>query len=470
MRVLIPICCWLFASGVFAQSAAVDSLVHTAQRFYNTRQPDSLYQRLAPDFRRQVPLSDWRTFLIDTYRQYGPWQQHDYLRQQNGFAEYTGTFERGTLLVKLAADATGQLTGFGIVPLSLSKPLATDNPLRTRFDRQLDSLVRIHARQQLTVGLSIGIVRHDSLFVYNYGETSRDTGKLPTDSTLYEIGSVSKTFTATILADYVGWGWLKLSDPVNRYLPDSIPPLQRDGVLVTVQMLANHTSGLPRLPGNLTGPGFVATNPYLAYDTNALFSFLKSVQISSIPGTVYQYSNLGAGLLGTILERIAGKSYDHLLRYTITEPLAMNQTALTLRPADRRRLATGYTEAGQPTTNWDFRALVGAGGIRSTVHDLLRYLCAELGWSKVDKRRIPEALSMVMQTTQTVTFQNASTEVGLGWHRSKSKAGWWHNGGTGGYASFASFDRPSQTALVILSNTAIPVDPLAASILRLLVQ
>lgn len=461
MRLLVLIGCWLVTFTAQSQSAAVQSLTQLAQRFYNAQQPDSLYRIMSPAFRQQVPRSALQHFLVGSYARLGRWQRSEYIQQRDGFADYKGIFDRDTMLVSVAADATGQLSGFSLSTVLNSKPLATDNRLRSAFDRSLDSLVRAYARDQLMVGMSIGLIRHDSLFVYNYGETNRTNGRLPTDSTLYEIGSISKTFTATLLADAVGWGPMKLNDPINRYLPDSLPTLQRDGAVITLQMLANHTSGLPRLPGNLDAVGSPPDNPYRAYDDKALFACLKTVTLATKPGTAYQYSNLGSGLLGTILARTAGTSYSQLLSSVITRPLNMTQTTLSLRPTDRLRLAQGYNATGQPTANWDFQALAGAGGIRSTVHDMLRYLRAELKGS-------PEALGMAMQMTRAITFQRHNTGVGLGWHQTESKTGWWHNGGTGGYASFASFDPKLRTALVILSNTAVSVDRLALALDRLL--
>jgi CubicO group peptidase (beta-lactamase class C family) len=462
MRLLMLVCGWLFILSAQGQSATVMSLTQSAQRFYNAQQPDSLYLLMSTDFQRQVTQSGLRQFLASSYTRLGRWQRSEYVRQHDGFAEYRGVFDRDTMRVRVAADASDKLAGFGLSPMFVSKPLASDNRLHSAFDRALDSLAQTHAQQHLTTGMSIGLIRHDSLFVYNYGETSRTNGRLPTDSTRYEIGSISKTFTATLLADMVSQQRVGLDDPINRYLPDSIPVLQRDSAVVTVRMLANHTSGLPRLPGNLDHVGSPPNNPYQAYDDKALFACLEPASLVSKPGTTYAYSNLGAGLLGTILARIAGKSYGQLLNSVITEPLAMQQTTLLLRPTDRHQLAQGHDATGEPTPNWDFQALAGAGGIRSTVHDLLIYLRAELGKS-------PNRLGTTMQMTQQTTFQDKRTHVGLGWHQTASKTGWWHNGGTGGYASFARFDPTAQTALVILSNTAVSVDELALAISRLLV-
>lgn len=453
----------LIAIGAEAQPPAadrLDSLVQLSQRYYNARQPDSLYRRLTDDFKRQISPADWRIFLADAQAQTGHWLRSEPVGTADGFTNYKATFEHKTMLFRLAANADGRIAGFGlspyVAPVADGKKLATANPLRTTFDHRLDSIVQAYNGQHPLVGLSIGILRADSLFRYGYGETATGNGQLPDGNTLFEIGSVTKTFTATLLADAVRRGLLSLDAPVNQYLPDSIPPLQKDGVAVTVRMLANHTSGLPRLPGNLMTPGFSIQNPYRLYDRSALFTFLKKVSLNYTPGTTYQYSNLGVGLLGTILELKTGQSFEQQLQTVITNPLALTHTKVALTAADRALLAQGHTQSGQPTPNWNLGTLAGAGAIRSTVNDLLTYLRAELG-------KGPEPLIQAMQTTQQITFRNDQRTVGLAWQQNKVGPNVWimHNGGTGGYVSFVGFNPASKTALVMLANAAVKIDDLA---------
>jgi CubicO group peptidase (beta-lactamase class C family) len=296
------------------------------------------------------------------------------------------------------------------------------------------------------VGLSIGIVRNDSLFTYGYGETQLGSKSIPTGSTVFEIGSVSKTFTAALLADAIRQGLVKLDDPVSKYLPDSIPPLRYDGVDVTLQMLANHTSGLPRLPANLDASRtFDSKNPYAQYNEEDLFAYLKAATFTQKPGTSYAYSNLGMGLLGTILSRRIGKPYEHLLTEIIAKPIGLRNTGISITSG--KQLAQGYGNGKQPVSNWDFLALVGAGGIQSTVDDLLRYVQANLG-------KAPADLSTDLQLTHTPTYSNQHVHVmiGLGWHIN-AQTGWrWHNGGTGGFRSFIGFDPVKKTGIVVLAN------------------
>jgi len=443
----------------------LDSLVRLSEKYYNAQQPDSLYRRLTPDFKQQVSETDWRAFLTDSYAQTGRWLRSERIGVGNGFTKYKATFERGTMLFQLAADDSGSIAGFGlshyVAPVAGGKKLTTSNPLRLPLDRQLDSIVQAYNGQHPLIGLSIGILCHDSLFRYGYGETATGNGQLPNANTLFEIGSVSKTFTATLLADAIRRGLLRLDDLISRYLPDSIPPLQRDGVAVTIGMLANHTSGLPRLPDNFMRLGVSMQNPYRLYDRAALFAFLRTVKLSSTPGTTYEYSNLGMGLLGTILELRTGKWYEQQLRAVITQPLGLTHTKISLSDADKKILAQGHTQLGRPASNWDFGTLAGAGGICSTVNDLLTYLRAELGMG-------PESLTELMQTTQQITFRNGQRTIGLAWHQSKIGGNTWffHNGATGGYVSFVGFNPQNKTAVVVLSNAAVKLDDMAIALIR----
>ncbi len=171
---------------------------------------------------------------------------------------------------------------------------------------------------------------------------------------------------------------VKLDDPVNKYLPDSIPELSYNGKKVTLASLSNHSSGLPRLPGNMF-EGADMMNPYKNYDEQKLFRFLKNFKLQREPGAQYDYSNLAVGLLGTILERVSGKSYEQLVKEIITEPLEMSNTRLTLTESGKQNFAQAYNR-DRAVNSWEFQALAAAGGIRSCVRDMLLYAKAQRGW------------------------------------------------------------------------------------------
>jgi D-alanyl-D-alanine-carboxypeptidase/D-alanyl-D-alanine-endopeptidase len=198
--------------------------------------------------------------------------------------------------------------------------------------------------------------------------------------TVFEIGSVTKVFTSLLLADMVQRGEVALTDPVAKYLPPGIKMPERGGRQITLQDLATHTSGLPRLPPNLAPKD--PANPYADYSVEQLYQFLSSYQLTRDIGSQYEYSNLGGGLLGHALARRAGMDYGALVRSRICEPLEMKSTGITLSAGMKARMAVGHDRSLDAVENWDLPALAGAGGLRSTANDLLTFLAANLGYTK----------------------------------------------------------------------------------------
>ena len=264
---------------------------------------------------------------------------------------------------------------------------------------------------------------------------------------VFEIGSITKVFTASILADMVSRREVRLDDPVAKYLPSSAHIPSRNGRQITLLDLATQSSGLPRMPSNFTPRD--STNPYADYSVQQLYAFLSGYQLTRDIGASYEYSNLGVGLLGHALALKAGTSYEQLVTRRILTPLQMKETAITLTPALRARLALGHGGDGHVVPNWDLPTLAGAGALRSTAADMLTFLVANL-----DSTRAP--LSRTLQQThgERHATDNPNLKIGLAWHILSRPAGTivWHNGGTGGYRSFIGFDPARHVAVVVLCN------------------
>ncbi|GAB3894532.1 hypothetical protein GCM10028803_09640 [Larkinella knui] len=464
---------WLFllvALSSVAQTpetAPLDSLMARSKQYFNNQQPDSLYALMGETAHGQMSALQFSQVIQGLNAQLGRWQSAERRTVSDGIARYKATFEKGTLDFYLSRDKTGKIHTFLFKPYETAvadktAPVLTSNLLRTGVDKQVDAVARAYIKKQNTVGLSIGILRNDSLYTYGYGETAKGNGRIPDATTLFEIGSISKTFTATLLADAVQRGLVKLDDPVNLYLPDSIPALQKDGIPVTLKTLSNHTSGLPRLPANLFITATDMTNPYKHYDRKLLYTYLKTATLSRQPGKEYEYSNLAVGLLGTILETVNKKSYEELIKERIAKPLGMAHTVVTLTESDKKMFAQGYDANTKPTSSWEFQSLVGAGGIRSSVTDLVRYVKAELG-------KGPKKLIDAMKQTQQMTFENGATTIGLGWHWSaKNPRPWFgHQGGTGGFVTYVAFNPSRQTAVILLTNSQTSIEELTTGFLKL---
>jgi len=282
---------------------------------------------------------------------------------------------------------------------------------------------------------------------------AKDTRDTVNGETVFEIGSITKVFTSLVLADMVVHNEVRLDTPVAALLPPTVKVPRRNGRQITLQDLSMHVSGLPGI-----SPGYKPNgleNPFAAFDSVQLYAFLSGYSLTRDIGTQYEYSNLGAGLLGYALARRIGVSFPELLRLRVLDPLGMTSTSILLGEDQRKRLAHGYNGALLPAKNWDFDALAGAGALRSTANDLLRFLAANLEITT-------SALTPAMRLMQTFHHDTASPdmEVLLGWHlyRRYGVHIIWHNGVTGGYWSFLGFDPERKTGAVVLSNTRFDND------------
>jgi CubicO group peptidase (beta-lactamase class C family) len=282
-----------------------------------------------------------------------------------------------------------------------------------------------------------------------------DQGKPPDGDTVYEIGSITKTFTATLLADAVLSKTVTLDTPIADLLPDFKIP-ERNGKKITLGEIGTQYSGLPRMPSNFApkNPG----NPYADYDAEKLKAFLAGYQLLRDPGEAFEYSNLAFGLLGYALAQSAHTSYGALVNEKIFQPLGMTMSGTQFNEAMREHLAFGHDETGAPVESWDLEVLAGAGAVRSTANDMLRYLRANLG---VDQTPLRDAMKYAQQPRCDMS---PSMRIGLAWITT-DKGVTWHSGGTGGYRSFLGFNADGHKGVVIFTNTATAVDDLGLATL-----
>lgn len=316
--------------------------------------------------------------------------------------------------------------------------------------------ILVHAvdAEKRTVGIVVGVIGPQGSNVVSYGRLDQKVPGAPGPDTVYEIGSITKVFTSLLLADMVRRGEVALDDPVAKYLPKSVKMPSRNGKQITLVDLATHTSGLPRIPSNLHPAN--PHNPYADYTVENLYAFLSSYQLTRDPGSQYEYSNLGGGLLGHVVALRAGKDYETLLGERVLSPLHMDSTGVHLTAGERARLAPGHTTALEPESNWDIPTLAGAGALRSTAHDMLLFLSANLGFTQT-----PLAAAMEFERTAVRRPTDMpGVQVALGWHILEHNGNEiiWHNGGTGGYRSWVGFDLKNRIGAVVLSNSANGVD------------
>jgi len=459
------------AVNISAQSLQLkktDSVFRLIKKYSKTKDADAIYDLAAIRFKQSITQGTFRDYLFRELFALGPIKKDSLLSFVNNLtATYKMQMDAVTMQLTISIGDNDKLTYFKLEPFTefvsnKSARVSSSNELKTALDKKLDSVVRGYIQKSNTVGMSIAVLKGGQSRTYNYGETKKGNGQLPNIGSIYEVGSITKTFTATLLAWYINEGKLSLTDPITKYLPDSVaanPSLKN----IKLVNLTNHTSGLPGLPSNFTAQkAYQETNPYKNYTKEMLFSYLKNCTLRSEPGTKYAYSNLAVGLLGIILERVSGKPYEQLVSDIICKPLGMNNTVQHLYPLISTRFTTVYDENGSQTPAWDFDALAACGSLRSTINDLLLYTKANM--AKADTK-----LSKAFELTHQITFSN-DTKVAMGWHIIKVDGVnyYFHNGGTDGSSSFLSYNIEKNIAVIILSNSGASTDITGVGLLKLL--
>ncbi len=332
-----------------------------------------------------------------------------------------------------------------VAPIAVAA--TTPAPLPPRIEQAIPARIASGEYPAMVVA----VVDGDRSHVYGFGKLSN--GKPPGADTVFQIGSITKTFTATLLAQAIEKGDVTLDTPVAKLLPAFKVP-SRNGKQITLGEIASQFSGLPRLPSNLDLTNL--QDPYVDYDASKLASFLAGYTLPRDPGESYEYSNLGFGLLGYALAQHAGKPYAELLQSQILAPLDMSSSSTTFTLPLDPRWAIGQDQEGKPAQPWHLGVLAGAGAINSTGADMLRYLQANMGRGHYP---LQSAMRLAHKPLRPL---GAEGNIGLAWMTRHDKAGdvIWHNGMTGGYASFIGFTADGERGVVILTNVAQSVDDL----------
>jgi CubicO group peptidase (beta-lactamase class C family) len=423
------------------------------------KQADSIYLLAGNDFKNKIDAAKWKSIAENGLFPLTPLPEATFLGSENGVNKY----KMLPYQFIISLDAEGKFNTLALQPYKeeavKTVTALSDNEKKTTLDSVVDKLASAYIQTKGNVGLSVGVYYKGQDHFYNYGETKAGNNQLPTPHTLYEIGSITKTFTATLLAIAVGQGKVTLSTPIAKFLPDSVV-LNKAIKPITFAELANHTSGLPRLPDNFQAKVTDVYQPYENYGIKDMFTYLKHCILSNPPGQKYSYSNFGAGVLAVVLERIYHQPYQELVLQYITGPAKLSETALTL--ADSSRLAQGYNEQDQPVAPWKFLAMQGAGALKSSAFDML-------GYSKLQLIRFDHSLNKALKLTHRVTFDDGTNIIGLGWlYLADDRQVLQHSGGTGGYRSMICIDPVKQITVVVLTNNASTGDALGIELIEAL--
>lgn len=293
-----------------------------------------------------------------------------------------------------------------------------------------------------------------------------EEGRPVGEDTVFEIGSVTKVFTALLLAVMAESGEVALDEPLADLYPELTLPVR--GRPVTLADLATHASGLPRLPPGLLRQALRhRDDPYASFSDADVARALESVRLRAEPGARVRYSNFGAGVLGQALARRAATPYDDLVRTRVCLPLGMPDTGVRRSPDQLARRAVGHDRRGRAVPDWNMDSLPGMGALHSTSTDLARFVAAQL-----DPGSTPLADAIRLTQEPRATLGRVG-RVGLAWMRTPlprtDTQMLWHNGGTGGAFSFVGLVPEAGAGVAVLTNTARSVDGLGVSLLRRLV-
>ncbi|MFT3667640.1 MAG: serine hydrolase [Pseudoxanthomonas sp.] len=317
-------------------------------------------------------------------------------------------------------------------------------PAHAMTDDALASVVRQRLHDDRTGAcMAVAVVEAGTVARTYQCAQAKDAARIGPD-TAFEIGSVSKTMTAALLADLIDQGKGSLDDPLSAWLPEGTKLPDYQGKPILLRHVVTHTSGLPALPARMAAPDMA--DPYAKLDEAALLASLGDVTLTAAPGTTFEYSNFASMVLSYAVARRAGTDMETLLKQRLFAPLGMRNAYVNTAPAGVRA-AVGHTPNARVTSAWHFQTnLAGVGGVRATLDDMVRYVQGQLGSASTP-------ISAALQRSQQKVSD--APPMAMNWMLVPvgGRTVYMHEGGTGGFSSFVSFDKDKQRGVVILSDT-----------------
>ncbi len=315
---------------------------------------------------------------------------------------------------------------------------------------------------EITTSIVVGLYDAGKTEIYGFG--SGPDGKPPSGTTLFELGSVTQVYTALLFADAVQKREVSLETSLSDLVPPGVTVPTDQGTKVSLGMLATHTSGFPQLPPSLSRR-INALDPYKGYSEELLYRDLIATSFVAPPGTQISFSSYGVGVLGFVLGKKLGGTYEGALGSRVLTPLGLASTFFVPPPAAQARRVVGRNANLEPAPFWTWDAMSAGGGLISNTKDQLSLIDAELDAASGSKQPLRSAMRLTQE--EQVPNHNGPNE-GLGWEID-AEGKYWHNGGTGGFRSFVGFDPKTRRGVVILSGSAVSlVDHIALDLYKVL--
>ena len=438
--------------SILSQEESVEAkrLAESFITAYNSEDYKSVFNLFSSETKKALPINEVTDFLKNLNSNAGKISANEFIREENNISIYKLTFENWVSQYSFSIDDNKKigevfyfdtyrdeiLSGLAINSLSNNGGLISDNQIELIFEKS--------KYFPNNTQISLAFINGDNVTYYGLKRQNDSILYFSNYQDIFEIGSITKVFTANILAKSVIDNKIKLNENINDYLNIKF----KNNISISFKSLANHTSGLPRMPSNFEQEAYSSDNPYKHYDDKYLKDYLINfMEIDNKDIGNSEYSNLGMGLLGFTLSNIYNLNYEELYEKYIFSKYNMKNTSFNINLINKK-LVKGLDIEGNYTSNWELASLSSAGGILSNVEDLAKYGIAHFNKSNLD---------LMLMTKKTVKVDD-QVDIGLGWHiinSEKSDNKWhWHNGGTGGYTSSMAIDIKNLVGVIVLSNVS----------------
>jgi len=454
---------WISNSSI-AQEDPYSRAVNFFILNFNTEKYDLIFENFSQEMKQALPLQNTKQFLADVKNHAGKIEGLEFLNFQQGtFAAYKTSFEKSLMTVLISIDDQNKIDGLYIKPYldsAITEKISLDN--LHEYPEEIRSIIVAKTKDLPNQArLSIALIQNGEVKNYGVQKSEDQIGPDENHRNLFEIGSITKVFTSTVLTSLVLDNQLELNEEINSYFDFQF----KDNRKLTFESLSNHTSGLPRLPKNLDlSIPSIDENPYKDYGKKELEVYLRELMdVKNEDLGIFEYSNLGVGLLGYTLGLSQKTSFQNLLQTKVFDKYGLTQSYTSSEDLGDR-LIKGLDYEGYEVINWDFDVLFGGGGIISSTEDLSKFALAQFN---------PENLELALTRQPTIQL-NENSAIGLGWHieLSKNKNNlYWHNGGTGGYSSCMVLNVDKKLGVIVLSNVSginETIDELSFELLKVL--